>query len=73
MRPKEVEAGDDAAWTTTVSGIYGNSVGRADGSSPSWGAAERRRTPARRTRTPQPGIGGATNMQIAPAERTGQQ
>ena len=38
VRPKEVVAGDDAAWTTTVSGIYGNSIGRPDGYNPNWGA-----------------------------------
>jgi general secretion pathway protein I len=38
VRPKEVQAGDDEAWTTTVSGIYGGAVGRPDGYSPNWGA-----------------------------------
>jgi general secretion pathway protein I len=38
VRPKEIKAGDDEAWTTTVSGISGNSIGRADGYNPSWGA-----------------------------------
>ena len=38
VRPKEIKAGDDEAWTTTVSGISGNAVGVADGYNPSWGA-----------------------------------
>ncbi len=38
VRPKEIKAGDDEAWTTTVSGISGNSVGVPDGYNPSWGA-----------------------------------
>lgn len=38
VRPKEVKAGEDEAWTTTVSGIAGNSVGRPDGYNPNWGA-----------------------------------
>ncbi|HTT43964.1 MAG TPA: type II secretion system minor pseudopilin GspI [Steroidobacteraceae bacterium] len=38
VRPKEVQAGDNEAWTATVSGIYGAAVGRADGYSPNWGA-----------------------------------
>jgi general secretion pathway protein I len=37
VRPKEVKAGDDEAWTTTVSGIYGGSIGRGDGYNPNWG------------------------------------
>jgi general secretion pathway protein I len=38
VRPKEVQAGDNEAWTATVSGIYGTAVGRPDGYSPNWGA-----------------------------------
>ena len=38
VRPKELKAGEDQGWTTTVSGISGNSIGRADGYNPSWGA-----------------------------------
>ena len=38
VRPKEVKAGDDAGWTTSVMGISGNSVGLPDGYNPNWGA-----------------------------------
>ncbi len=38
VRPKEVKGGDDDSWTTTVSGLYGAAIGRADGYNPSWGA-----------------------------------
>jgi hypothetical protein len=38
VRPKEVKGGEDDSWTTTVSGIYGGSVGRPDGYNPDWGA-----------------------------------
>ncbi|MBS0377002.1 MAG: type II secretion system minor pseudopilin GspI [Proteobacteria bacterium] len=38
VRPKEVKAGDDAGWTTSVMGICGNSVGMPDGYNPNWGA-----------------------------------
>jgi general secretion pathway protein I len=78
VRPKEVKAGDDEAWTTTVSGIAGNSVGRADGYSPSWGAQAPRYagTPNGSTNNGiNNGIGvtgngvgsGAPNMQISPS------
>jgi general secretion pathway protein I len=74
VRPKEVKAGDDEAWTTTVSGIAGNSVGRADGYTPNWGAQAPRYagTPNGSTNN---GIGvtgngigsGAPTMQATPA------
>ena len=74
VRPKEIKAGDDEAWTTTVSGISGNSIGRADGYNPSWGAQAPRYavTPNGSTNN---GIGSSgngigasgNNMQIAPA------
>ncbi len=65
VRPKEVVAGDDAAWTTTVSGIYGNSVGRADPSNPNWGAQNAQNIGPQNP-NPQSTVGGATNMQITP-------
>jgi general secretion pathway protein I len=71
VRPKEVKAGDDEAWTTTVSGIYGNSIGRADGYSPNWGAQSPRYV-ANPNGTPNgTGIGAlgsntGTSMQMAP-------
>jgi general secretion pathway protein I len=74
VRPKEVKAGEDEAWTTTVSGIAGNSVGKADGYSPSWGAQAPRYAGAPNGSTNNgvlgtgTGIGsGANNMQIAPS------
>ena len=80
VRPKEVKAGDDEAWTTTVSGIAGNSVGRADGYSPNWGAQAPLYAGSRNGSTnngvnngigvPGNGIGsGAPNMQVAPSGR----
>jgi type II secretion system protein I len=73
VRPKEVKAGDDEAWTTTVSGIAGNSVGKADGYSPNWGTQAPRYagTPNGSTNNgvlpANNGIGsGAGNMQITP-------
>jgi general secretion pathway protein I len=69
VRPKEVVAGDDAAWTTTVSGIYGNSVGRADPSNPSWGAQNAQNIGPQ---NPNPqSFGGPTNMQITPPSGLG--
>lgn len=38
VRPAEVKAGDDNGWVTTVSGIFGNSIGIGDGVHPPWGA-----------------------------------
>ena len=72
VRPKEVKAGDDEAWTTTVIGISGNSIGRADGYNPSWGAQAPRyaATPngASSPGTIGSGIGASgNNMQIAPS------
>jgi general secretion pathway protein I len=76
VRPKEVKAGDDEAWTTTVSGIAGNSVGKADGYSPNWGTQAPRYagTPNGSTNNGvlapgnANGMGsGAGNMQIAPS------
>jgi general secretion pathway protein I len=69
VRPKEIKAGDDEAWTTTVSGISGNAVGVADGYNPSWGAQTPRfaGTPGA---TPANGIGvgtTGTNIQMAPS------
>ncbi len=71
VRPKEIKAGDDEAWTTTVSGISGNSVGIPDGYNPSWGA-QAPRYAAMPGATPTPGgIGtsgtSGTNMQISPS------
>ena len=66
VRPKEVAAGDDAAWTTTVSGIYGNSLGRPDGFKPDWGAQSPYGQNPQLPQAQQQGIGGPTNMQIAP-------
>jgi general secretion pathway protein I len=71
VRPKEVVAGDDAAWTTTVSGIYGNSVGRSDGYNPNWGSQARFGQNPAGLQTPQQGIGGSTNMQITPPSGLG--
>jgi general secretion pathway protein I len=71
VRPKEVVAGDDAAWTTTVSGIYGNSIGRPDGYNPNWGAQTLYGQNPGVPQTPQQGIGGPTNMQIAPPSGLG--
>jgi general secretion pathway protein I len=71
VRPKEVVAGDDAAWTTTVSGIYGNSIAtRVDPAFPSWGAQNAQNVGPQNPNA-QPGIGGATNMQIAPPSGLG--
>jgi len=42
VRPKEVKAGDDAGWTTSVLGIVGNSVGLPDGYNPNWGQQQPR-------------------------------
>ena len=76
VRPKEVKAGDDEAWTTTVSGIAGNSVGRADGYTPSWGAQAPRYAGSPNGSTNNgigvtgtgTGIGsGAPNMQVSPS------
>jgi general secretion pathway protein I len=74
VRPKEVKAGDDQGWTTTVSGIAGNSVGKADGYSPNWGTQAPRYagTPNGSTNNgvmpPGNGMGsGAGNMQISPS------
>jgi general secretion pathway protein I len=78
VRPKEVKAGDDEAWTTTVSGIAGNSVGKADGYSPNWGAQAPRyaNTPNGSTNNgvnngmgvTNNGFGsGAPNMQVTPS------
>jgi general secretion pathway protein I len=71
VRPKEIKAGDDEAWTTTVSGISGNAVGVPDGYNPSWGAqtpryaANQGINPATGTGT---GIGtSGTNIQISPS------
>lgn len=68
VRPKEIKAGDDEAWTTTVSGISGNSVGIPDGYNPSWGA-QAPRYAAMQGATPTPGgIGtSGTNIQISPS------
>jgi general secretion pathway protein I len=68
VRPKEIKAGDDEAWTTTVSGISGNSVGIPDGYNPSWGA-QAPRYAATQVATPTPGgIGtSGTNIQISPS------
>ncbi|HUL18055.1 MAG TPA: type II secretion system minor pseudopilin GspI [Steroidobacteraceae bacterium] len=69
VRPKEVVAGDDAAWTTTVSGIYGNALAtRADPAIPSWGAQNAQNIGPQ---NPNPTIGGATNMQITPPSGLG--
>jgi general secretion pathway protein I len=77
VRPKEVKAGDDEAWTTTVSGIAGNSVGRADGYSPNWGAQAPRYANQRNgsTNNGNNGLGvtgngvgsGGANMQVSPS------
>jgi general secretion pathway protein I len=69
VRPKEIQAGDDEAWTTTVSGISGNAVGIPDGYNPSWGAQTPRyaATPGVNSANGT-GIGTAgTNIQIAPS------
>jgi general secretion pathway protein I len=71
VRPKEVQAGDDEAWTTTVSGIYGGSVGRADGYNPDW-RAQAPRYVANPNGANGTGIGTigsntGSSMQIAPA------
>jgi general secretion pathway protein I len=71
VRPKEIHAGDDEAWTTTVSGISGNSVGVSDGYNPSWGA-QAPPYAANAGVAPANGIGvgtvGTTNIQIAPTD-----
>jgi general secretion pathway protein I len=74
VRPKEVKAGDDESWTTTVSGIAGNSVGRPDGYNPDWKAQAPAYagTPNGSTNngviSPGNGMGsGASNMQITPS------
>jgi general secretion pathway protein I len=69
VRPKEIKAGDDEAWTTTVSGISGNAVGLADGYNPSWGAQTPRYAATPGAAAPN-GIGvgtSGTNIQIAPS------
>jgi general secretion pathway protein I len=68
VRPKEIKAGDDEAWTTTVSGISGNSVGIPDGYNPSWGA-QAPRYAAMPGANPAPGGIGTTgtNVQISPS------
>jgi general secretion pathway protein I len=38
VRPAEVKADEDSGWITTVSGIWGSSVGQPDGLNPNWGA-----------------------------------
>lgn len=45
VRPAEVKGGDDNGWVTTVSGIYGNSLGIPDGYQPDWGAQAPRYVP----------------------------
>jgi general secretion pathway protein I len=37
VRPKEVQAGDDNGWFTTVTGIQGDAVGIPNGFQPAWG------------------------------------
>lgn len=37
VRPKDVQAGDDNGWFTTVTGIQGDAVGIPNGFQPSWG------------------------------------
>ncbi len=74
VRPKEIKAGDDEAWTTTVSGISGNAVGLPDGYNPSWGAQTPRYAAAPGGTPNGIGVGaggigvgtGGTNMQMAP-------
>jgi general secretion pathway protein I len=72
VRPKELQAGDDEAWTTTVSGISGNAIGVPDGYNPPWGAqAPRYSTPGANTANGAGvGIGATagTNLQIAPSD-----
>jgi general secretion pathway protein I len=69
VRPKELQAGDDEAWTTTVSGISGNAIGVADGYNPSWGAQAPRYTAPGANPANGIGIGTTgTNIQIAPSD-----
>lgn len=68
VRPKEIQAGDDEAWTTTVSGISGNSIGIPDGYNPSWGTQAPRYAAGLGTGN-NGGVGtigssGGTNMQL---------
>jgi general secretion pathway protein I len=37
VRPKEVDAGDDNGWYTTVTGIQGDAIGIPNGFQPNWG------------------------------------
>jgi general secretion pathway protein I len=69
VRPKEVQAGDDEAWTTTVSGICGNSTGRADGYNPNWGqqAAVGAGATLPTSSTSNTIGANATNLQISPS------
>ncbi len=76
VRPKEVKAGDDEAWTTSVVGISGNSVGLPDGYNPNWGAQAPRYainpngTPAGGTGTSNQ-IGANGGLQVAPSSSPG--
>jgi general secretion pathway protein I len=70
VRPKEVKGGDDDSWTTTVSGIFGGSVGRPDGYNPDWGAQAQRygTNPNGATGTGVTNLGAnpSNGMQVAP-------
>jgi general secretion pathway protein I len=66
VRPKDVQAGDDNGWFTTVTGIQGDAVGIPNGFQPNWGV----QSPLGEMRNPQ-GLGqsnpqGLGTMQSAP-------
>jgi general secretion pathway protein I len=73
VRPKEVQAGDDEAWTATVSGIFGSAVGRADGYSPNWGAQAPAyaQNPNNLPNANPQGLTAAPVMQVAPQTSPG--